>query len=288
MRLVVCHDAGGAEIVSSWLRRHGDADYACVLEGPARHVFERKLGAVPETSLAQGIVDADSLLCGTSWQSTLEFEAIGAARRRGLPSAAFLDHWINYTERFQHEGETRLPDELWVGDDFARDRAEAEFPGSPVRLVGNPFLEDIREEVAKLPLRAGTGALSLLYVSEPVSEFGHMPGDPSGVGYDEHQALAFCLQRLDRLDPRIARVVVRPHPSEPAGKYDWAIGFRGLPVSLGGRAPLLEEIAGSDIVAGVESMAMVIGLLAGKRVLSCIPPGGRPCVLPFPEIERLG
>jgi hypothetical protein len=35
-------------------------------------------------------------------------------------------------------------------------------------------------------------------------------------------------------------------------------------------------------------MALVTALLAGRRVLSCIPPGGRPCVLPFAEIERFG
>lgn len=34
-------------------------------------------------------------------------------------------------------------------------------------------------------------------------------------------------------------------------------------------------------------MAMVIGLLAQKRVISCIPPGGRPCSLPQKEIEPL-
>jgi hypothetical protein len=32
---------------------------------------------------------------------------------------------------------------------------------------------------------------------------------------------------------------------------------------------------------------MVIGLIAGKRVLSCIPPEGMPCPLPQPEIEML-
>ncbi|MGB1984427.1 MAG: hypothetical protein ACPHOH_03080, partial [Porticoccaceae bacterium] len=38
---------------------------------------------------------------------------------------------------------------------------------------------------------------------------------------------------------------------------------------------------------GCESMAMVVGLLAKKRVISAIPPGGRPCQLPQPAIENL-
>jgi hypothetical protein len=32
---------------------------------------------------------------------------------------------------------------------------------------------------------------------------------------------------------------------------------------------------------------MVVGLIAGKRVVSCIPPGGAPCPLPQRDIELL-
>jgi hypothetical protein len=34
-------------------------------------------------------------------------------------------------------------------------------------------------------------------------------------------------------------------------------------------------------------MAMVIGLIGGKRVISCIPPGGPACALPQAEIESM-
>jgi hypothetical protein len=285
--LLVSHDAGGAEILSSWMRRQPAGEVACVLEGPARHVFARKLGAVPETTLEQGLAEADSLLCGTSWQSTLELDALSLARARGVPSASFLDHWVNYGERFRLAGREQLPDELWVGDEHALARAQAQFPGLPVRLVPNPAFEDIRAEAAGWPARPRGAALSVLYVCEPVSDFGHMPGDPRGVGYDEHQALRHFLSKLDALGAPVARVRVRPHPSEVAGKYDWALGFEGRPVERGGQATLMQEIADSDVVAGVESMALVTALLADRRALSCIPPGGRPCVLPFAEIERL-
>ena len=82
--------------------------------------------------------------------------------------------------------------------------------------------------------------------------------------------------------------MIRPHPSEAAGKYDWARSAQGVPVVVtGGGQTLLQEVVDCDVVVGCESMAMVVGLLAGKRVVSTIPPGGRACVLPYPEIERL-
>jgi hypothetical protein len=85
----------------------------------------------------------------------------------------------------------------------------------------------------------------------------------------------------------VERIFIRPHPSEPAAKYDWAATEFALPIERGGASTLLAEIASADVVVGCESMALVVGLVAGKRVISSVPPGGRPCALPQPEIESL-
>ena len=61
----------------------------------------------------------------------------------------------------------------------------------------------------------------------------------------------------------------------------------GLPVRLSDGSGLVDEIATSHWVAGCNSVAMVVGLVAGKQVLCCIPPGGRPCLLPQPGIHHL-
>jgi len=81
--------------------------------------------------------------------------------------------------------------------------------------------------------------------------------------------------------------LIRPHPSEPIGKYNWLKNEFNLPIQIGGSHSLVEEIATSDLVAGCESMGMVVGLLAGKKVVSCIPPGGKSCALPHREIVHL-
>ena len=133
MLAVVSHDAGGAEILSSYVRQRR-ADAVFVLDGPARTVFARKLGAIRQVALDAAVAQCDSVICGTSWQSDLEIDAIRAAQSLRKPSVAFLDHWANYKERFVREGETWLPDEIWVGDAIARSMAAAAFPGLPVPL----------------------------------------------------------------------------------------------------------------------------------------------------------
>lgn len=288
---IVAHDAGGAEILSSWVRRQGSEDeVSFALAGPARKVFERKLGAVDVLPLDQALAGAARVLTGTGWQSTLELDAIALARTRCQPSVSFLDHWVNYRERFSRGAAIVLPDELWVGDAPALALAREALPEVPARRVDNPYFADIRDQAARAPQRVARpdGALALLYVCEPIADHAAKQwGNPRHWGYTEHDALRYCLRQLDRLRRPIERIVVRRHPSEAADKYLEVAGEFDLPLWFGGIDSLIAEVAACDVVVGCNSMAMVIGLLAGKRVLSTIPPGGGPCKLPQPEIELL-
>jgi hypothetical protein len=290
MLTVVSHDAGGAEILSSWVRRHA-VEAAYVLGGPARAIFERKLGPVRALPLEAAIQQTRWVLCGTSWQSDMELEALELARASAKHSVAFLDHWVNYHERFVRAGVSRLPDEIWVGDPIAQVLAAKEFEDIPVRLVANPYFADIKEELSKLSPQHGRldrESLRVLYVCEPVGEHGlRQFGNARHLGYVEQEALDYFLSNVHALGTPVDRVLLRPHPSEPDGKYDALLGRYDLSVSVTRGRTLLEDVIESDVVVGCESMAMIVGVLAGRRVVSCIPPGGRPCTLPQNEIEHL-
>jgi hypothetical protein len=289
MICIASHDAGGAEILSSYVRQR-KPDCCFVLAGPAIKIFERKLGPVQLSPLENALAASSNLLCGTSWQSDIEWRAIALARDLGKPSAAFLDHWVNYRERFMRDSKTHLPDEIWVGDRLARERAEALFPGRAIKLVDNPYFADLRSELASLKRGPALrhGGLRILYVCEPLREHALLEyGNERHWGYVEEDALRYFLTHLDALGAPVGHVVLRPHPSEKPDKYDWALREFGMPIVRGGGRSLFEEVVDADVVVGCESMAMVIGLLAQRRVVSCIPPGGRPCVLPQTEIESL-
>lgn len=288
MLTVISHDAGGAEILSSLVRRRALA-CAFVLDGPALRVFERKLGAVRTMPLVEAMEQASEILCGTSWQSDLEFRAIGMARRCGIRSVAFLDHWVNYTERFSRDGVTHLPDALWVGDAYAHELARRLFPDREVVELHNPYLEDILEQMAAMPQRAPSAVgLSVLYVCEPVAEHARLRhADANFWGYTEFSALRYFLANIAVLGTSVERVILRPHPSEHPDKYLGVAAEFDLPIETGGGKSLLEEVWTSDVVAGCESMALVVALAAGKRVISCIPEGARDCSLPHAGIERL-
>lgn len=289
MIAVISHDPGGAELVSSHIRRRNQ-QYLFALGAVARKIFERKLGPIENLEPSEAVGRSDSVLCGTSWQSDIELKAIRQARSQGKKSIAFLDHWVNYRERFARSGELVLPDEIWVGDAMAENLARECFPDIHIKLVPNPYLEDIRQELQAMPVRhtEETASLSVLYVCEPIGEHALLRyGDRRYWGYTEDEALRFFLANLAALGKPVQRITVRPHPSESSAKYDWLLAEYDLPIYFGGADGLLQEISAADCVAGCESMALVIALIAGKQVFSCIPPGGRDCVLPFDEITSL-
>ncbi len=285
---VVSHDAGGAEILSSWLNR-AHCLASVVVAGPAKAIFRRKCPQAEFLPLDVALGKSTWVLCGTGWQSSFERQAIARGRALGKKTVAFLDHWVNYRERFDEAGHSVLPDEIWVGDVEAERIAHAQFDATPIVLQPNPYFEDLLTEIVHVQkARSGSVASQILYVCEPVADHAlAQHGNERHWGYTEHDALRFFLKNVAALGQRIDAITIRPHPFELADKYQWAQDLTPLPIQFGGEHTLLEEILAADTVVGCESMAMVVGLLAGKRVISTIPPGGRPCKLPHREIEHM-
>lgn len=286
---IVCHDAGGAEILSSYVKQQGIKPFFCI-DGPAVSIFERKFGTLKVDCLEQVIDQVELFLCGTSWQSELEWHAIELARTKGKKSIAFLDHWVNYRERFIRNGVEHLPDEIWVGDSYAKIIAEKIFPELKITFVENPSFSDIHDDISILAknISPSSTGLTVLFVSDNLAEsMMKQYGNERHWGYTDNDTLEYLLQHLDILSEPVNKIIIRPHPSESANNFKWVKSTKNFSVEIGGEKTLLEEIATSDVVVGAESMAMVIALIAGKRVISCIPPGGKDCSLPQVEIEKM-
>lgn len=286
---VVSHDAGGAEILSAWVNQNPH-QYHFFLTGPALPIFTRK---IPTPFKNRSLEDFKSLLnqfdlvlTGTSYQSDLEKEIIRIAKGQ-VYTVAFLDHWCNYPKRFQFEGKIILPDEIWVGDKDAYNLALKSFPSQMIVQKNNPYFEEIKQQILQVPSveRQGT---NILYVTEPTSEYAlKQYGDTNYFGYTEFEALKNYLESLSNQTSPISALRLRLHPSEDPNKYESVIEtFVHIPISYS-QSSLAEDCAWADWVVGCQTMAMVIGVVAGKKVFSCIPAGGRPCVLPQEEIIHL-
>ena len=289
--LVVSQDAGGAEIVSSWVRQNSENEYQFILEEPANKIFGKKLLGIKNnsiTKLKKIIEDSDFVITGTSQSSDLEKVAIKQAKRSKIISATFLDYWYGYKERFMLSGKMVLPDEIWVGDSYALELAEKELPEAVVNLKNNPYLEDLLREKEVLGKREPrkSETLHILYLCQPYEQqIRNTAGEKKTL--TDTSALKYFLELLTTNSPVRAEVRLRLHPLEPSGKYGEIIsGFNSqfnISESFGRR--LSEDLVWSDIAVGMQAQALAVAVSFGKKVYHCIPNGGHQCVLPHKEIQ---
>jgi hypothetical protein len=293
--VVAAHDAGGAELVSSWVSRTAGHEIAALLNGPALEVFARKLPAMRmlHSSEVEGaIAAADFVLTGTSAESHIEHQVIKKCNERGVRVAAFLDYWFGYRDRFVRDGICVLPDELWVGDEYAQAIAYEAFPGATIVLCPNPYLLDLEEEIRTrresnpVPIGRESACTRVVYLCQPFDdEYPDGAGDIRRI--TDSDALEFFLDLLSGWASKgsLAEIRTRLHPAEKPGKYRAAIERYETKLNIAvSRSTLIDDCIWADWAVGTHTMALVVGLTAGVKTFHCIPPGGRPCVLPHKEI----
>lgn len=299
--LIVSHDAGASEILSSLIRRIKPEKAKYVLEGPGRYIFSAKFPGIEIDELSEGLfAGSDIVITGTSMFADLERDAIAIAKRMHKYSVSILDHWVNYRERFVPAGrktpfgemEIYLPDEIWVPDTDAYDAAlRAELPENRLVLIDNYYLMDLKKRVLKY--KRDHDEKSILYICEPVYDYVKLlKGDGDAWGYNEYDLIKDAIESLPVVENYFNRIIFRLHPAEARGKYsDLLSGYSGkvkLEVTSPKETRLENDCMRSDCVIGAESMALAAALFLGKKVFSCLPEKAvKPCALPHKDIIHI-
>ncbi len=283
---VVAHDAGAANLLVGWLKATGFAPAGACMEGPAAKIWTAAFPDRATAPLDEALHGAASVVSGTGWASALEHQARVRAADLGAHSIAVVDHWVNYRMRFEREGVWQFPGTVWVADEYAAARARKDLPECAVEAYGNAYLAEQVADLETWRAQAGPGAASqVCYALEPINL--DWEGDDPRPG--EFQALDYFLAHLGKAGiPPGTRISLRPHPSDPPGKYDAYIAqVEGYDVVLAADEPLGQWMARAGWVVGVESYVLVIGIAAGLPTISSLPPWGHECRIPYPELVQL-
>lgn len=275
---VVAHDAGAANIILAWLlaERKPLLGVLPVMDGPAARLWVEAFPDAPGSMpLNDALSVARTVLSGTGWASDLEHRARAEARRLGLPSVAVIDHWVNYRMRFERSGELILPDRIWVTDEHALAEARRALPEVEAELRPNLYLQNQANAAGPTPTDG-----DILFVLEPArSDWDR--GEPG-----EFQALDWFWANRQCVESMDVPVRLRPHPSDPPGKYDaWIAMHPGSCLDRSG--DMAEALSSAAVVVGLQSAALVVALAAGRRAVTALPPWAPPCGLPHPGITRL-
>ncbi len=283
MYAIVAHDAGAANHIFAWLRSgliNRDQSKLC-LDGPALEIYRRSHPGFVNLTLEEVLSDTATVISGTGWASDLEHRARGQAAERNLLSIAVIDHWTNYTERFERQGKQIYPDQIWVSDEYAVTLCRQHFPTIDVVQQPNDLLA---LQLCELEAYRAAQQHAILFLMEPARDnWGH----PSLAG--EFQAFDFFAEHMELLTGSTDQsVVIKPHPSDPKGKYDHLLRqYPKLNLSIDTDSSLSALIASASTVVGCQTYAMVLALYSGKKVVSVLPEHAPVCALPQQEIIHL-
>lgn len=264
-------------MIAAWVDAARTPPERIIAAGPALAIWRARFGV--DVAVGEDPADLDGMACvlsGTGWASNLEHKARIEAAELRMHSVAVIDHWVNYAMRFEREGAAQLPDVVWVGDEDAAAIARAEFSEVTVQTQPNLYLAEQVSEAGPVPSDG-----DVLFLLEPArSDWGKdRPGEFQALDY-------FMAQREAAGIPADTHLRVRPHPSDPPGKFGaWIVA--NPPARLDTSPDMGSALANARWVVGMNSAGLVIALEAGREVISALPPHAPPCVLPHVAITRL-
>lgn len=284
---IICHDAGGAEIISHWVK-YQKKNPLIFVQGPAKKIFNRVLNIRTKNKLDDLIQNSDTLILGTSWQSELEKRAFLLAKKNNISKIiVVLDHWIDYKKRLIYKNNFLKPDQIWVVDSFAYSIAKKEFPDIEIIHIKNFYLEDIKNKYKRYKVNESINN-NILFIGDNSSEYQNSKIINEKWNYNEIISLEFFLKNIKSLEIEKPILTIRPHPSEESFKYLGIINkYKDINIKLSNNDALIDDLLISSIVIGTDSMALFIASYLGMKVISIIPKEGKKMTIPSENIIRL-
>jgi RimJ/RimL family protein N-acetyltransferase len=248
---IAAHDAGGAEQIA-WLVKNLPHKVLSYLGGPAKKIFESSGLPIDRTEQLGEILRCDIVITGSGWMSELEISVINEAKLRGIPCITILDHWVNYLERF---GSSSHPQIISVTNVFALEIAQEKFPNTLIFLLPDFQIENYRAKFHSMV----HDRESVLILLEPASSLNDFFSINDHV-LEDLMASAISIKQSRLLES----IVVRLHPSQIEEKscMNELKKFSEY-VEISSNDTLLDDLANSAVVIGINSYAMYISTMCG-------------------------
>jgi len=282
---VVCKEAGGANLIASFVLNN-PGNYIFYLDQPAQDLFTNYLGKIENVTLETISVNCHQVIAGLGINE-FEFNAIDFLRSKSVRVCCYLDHWINFPERFQRLGRKIIPSEIWVSDRHAYSIVQNIFPQIQIQIKENYYLLNMRDrfESDRIGKQCETKSrkTKLLYLTEPIAREGE---DPHGrFKFDEFDALRNFFHRLQTFNDQNIEVRLRMHPSEIESKY--ASIQPKIEFSTSVNTELIQDLIWADVVIGVDTYAMYVSDFLGIPTYTSAPDPDFQATIPSESILKL-
>jgi len=289
---IFAHDAGGSDLLLELLRASlhvGEFKVFCTSDSPCKILIQNKRLKTYEEHIYPtreliffklNLFKPDIILYSTGWQNHFEYHFLAYAKKHNLPTVAFLDNWTNYKERFGYPKKgwrKNLPDFIAVHDEASRTLANSLDLKNIVSIKNYVLAKQLKEYKDKSIKKCDT----LLFLSEPTSKVAKKTyADADYWGFNEEKVFRTILENQKRLACK--KLVVRLHPSDEPDIYK-----NIKPDVTISNNSLVEDMSCAKVVIGLDTSALNLAFLLGKKAISYIPSNKRDFHVPLPTSNRL-
>lgn len=273
--LAYVYEPGGANVLAPLLRSLRSDFGLYVVCAASSYACSRMEGAADSLLTAEDFFRQEPdlsgfglLVTGCSAPTRGETGLWQRAAGIGLPTAAVLDQWMNYRERFSDPGDGRivLPDLIAVPDLFAVTEMTAlGFSEERLFIAGHPYLASIGKTAGVRPAALAKGReVRVLFVAEPIELAAVKPG------YTEFSILKALVDALnDAGGGRRFALTCKLHPRHRSDAFAGiCVDGERVKCRMVQDCDARSLVGESDLVAGMSSMLLMESVLMGKPTLS--------------------
>ena len=252
MITIASKDAGGAEILSSWVI-HNPGNYKYYLSGPAIKIFKSKIKKIKISKIDECLNSSDSIISSTG-TTKFEIKAIQKFNKNNKKTTAYLDHWVNYKKRFLLGNQSIKVDEIWVNDTLAFQEAKKCFKNNVIKKKKNFYLSDFSKKIKKYKQNKNC----ILYLTDNKKNLKLKKNI-------ELLLFKYFLKNIyfKKFSKKKHRLIIRVHPNDTALKYKKNIINKNL-IKIS-KNKLALDISKSLYVYGNNSMALYLARSAGIK-----------------------
>lgn len=217
--------------------------------------------------------DYSLVLTGTSEKVKKDAYFWKLAKGKGVPSVAFVDSWVNYSERFTVKNNfDRTPDYIGLIDDLMYSRMiEKGAPVEKLVVLGNPRFDSILQKYTSYSNKiSNTNSINIIFFTDPVTGT-KADNDEYGSKTVVKSVLKQILSQSKHSNRKIT-ITIKPHPRESSDDYKDLIenvNQKGL-VTISNETPL-KLMRKADIVMGMNTILLIDSSLLGIPTYSFQP-----------------
>ena len=264
--IVFSHDAGGAQILSSYLYLKNIKKVFGICEGPAKKIFKEKKIIVKKKSYRNLINSKAKFYTTTSWNSNIEKTAIKSLLLKKQKFVTFIDHWENYKKRFL---KNYIPNNIWSFDTKSYKKFKLIFKKKNIFLKKNFFHSYALKKILNYK-KPKNYKLNYLYLTEPLSEL-NKKFYKKKLSYPELKSLEFFLKKIEIKNKNI-KITIRVHPNDKISKYmNFQKKFKNLNIRFDNQTSIYKQLAQNFNIVSFKSSIMLLALKNNNNVLSSCP-----------------